>query len=201
MQPVAEEAASPFTLVVLPDTQHYSESEELADTARAQTQWVVDHQDDLNIAFTVQLGDLVASAQDADQWGRISSAFDTLDSDAVPYSVLPGDHDLDVATGEATAYQQAFPVSRFRDAAWNTPETRFGGYLGSNAFGPDPVDRQAMNTFDLFQGGGVDWLLLNLEVESPDYVLDWAQKVVDAHPDRRVILATHGFRRHQGMAD
>src|ERR1700712_128914 len=148
--------AAPFTIAVIPDTRGYSQTDELAATARAQTQWVVDHQAGLNIAFTVQVGDLVESAADTDQWGRISSAFDTLDTNGIPYAVLPGDHDMDLATGDAPAYDQAFPVSRFRDATWNNQDTQFGGSLGPAP--ADPVDRQGKDTFDLFTAGGVDWL-------------------------------------------
>ncbi len=186
-------APSPFTLAVIPDTQGYSVSDTLATTAQAQTQWVVDHRSDLNIAFTVQLGDLVESWPNTNQWNRITSAFATLDQNGVPYSVLPGNHDIDFGTGNAPTYNQYFPPSRFSGAAWNTPSTKYGGYLGSDTFGPDPVNRQNMDNFNLFSAGGVDWLLLNLEFESPDYTLAWAQKVIDAHPTRRVILATHGF--------
>ena len=184
---------APFTIAVIPDTQGYSVSDTLAATARSQTQWVVDHQSDLNIAFTVQLGDLVDSWPNTNQWNRIDTAFKTLDQNAVPYSVLPGNHDIDFGTGNAPTYNQYFPPSRFSGAAWNTATKKYGGHLGSNTFGADPVNRQNMDNFNLFSAGGVDWLLLNLEFESPDYTLAWAQKVIDAYPGRRVILATHGF--------
>ena len=186
-------AAEPFTIAVIPDLQGYSVSDNLAASARAQTQWIVDNEDELGIAFTVQLGDLVESWPNTNHWDRISAAFATLDQNAVPYSVLPGNHDIDFATGNAPTYNQYFPVSRFSEAAWNTAEKRYGGHLGSDTFGPDPVNRENMNNFNLFRAGGVDWLLLNLEFESPDYTLAWAQKVLDAYPERRVILATHGF--------
>jgi hypothetical protein len=194
----AADAPAPFTLAVLPDTQLYTTTDDLAATARAQTQWVVDHRSDLNIDFTVQLGDLVDSWPNTAQWDRISTAFATLDQNNVPYAVVPGNHDLDYATGQATTYRQYFPVSRFRDAAWNNATTQFGGYLGSNTFGTDPVDRGTMDTFDLLTAGGVKWLVLNLEFEAPDYVLDWAQKVLDAYPDRRVIMVTHNNLDYRG---
>ena len=41
-----------------------------------------------------------------------------------------------------------------------------------------------MDNFNLFTAGGVDWLLLNLELESPDYALAWAQKVHGRPPGR-----------------
>ena len=45
----------------------------------------------------------------------------------------------------------------------------------------------------ILTAGGVDFLVLNLEWEAPGYALDWADRVLDAHPDRTVIMATHSF--------
>ena len=184
-RPAAETVAAPFTIAVIPDTRGYSTSDELAATARAQTQWVVDRKAALDIAFTVQLGDLVQDRQDPDQWARISDAFATLDTNDVPYAVVPGDHDTDLDTGDVTEYAAAFPSGRFGDAAWNTDGARYGGARGAS-------------TFDLFTAGGEDWLLLNLELEAPDDALAWAQQVLDDHPTRRVILTTHSFLDTRG---
>jgi hypothetical protein len=41
--------------------------------------------------------------------------------------------------------------------------------------------------------GGMDFVLIQLEFESPAYSLDWAKKVLAAYPDRRAIISTHGF--------
>ena len=39
----------------------------------------------------------------------------------------------------------------------------------------------------------MDFLLLSLEFNAPDYVLDWARRVLAAYPDRRAIVATHSY--------
>jgi hypothetical protein len=123
----------------------------------------------------------------------------TLDSAGVPNTVLPGNHDMDVATGDAPEYRQEFPPSRYAAAGWNSPAARYGGYLGQNLFGPDPVDRGNMDSFALFTAGGLDFLLLNLEFDPPDHVLDWAKKVLAAYPQRRAILATHSYVNTSGQ--
>ena len=78
------------------------------------------------------------------------------------------------------------------------PSRRLGGYLGQNLFGPDPVDRRNMNNFALFTAAGRDFLVLNLEWETPQYSLDWAAKVLQAYPDRIAILTTHSFVQING---
>ena len=45
--------APDFTLVAIPDTQHYVDDATRAPTFTAQTQWIVDNRAGLNIAFLV----------------------------------------------------------------------------------------------------------------------------------------------------
>lgn len=182
----------PFSLVVLPDTQNYTYSNRQG-TMVQQTQWIRDNRAALGVAFTVHVGDLVSEYTNPTQWGHVSTALRVLDDADVPYSVTAGNHDFDNATGAVGPYDTHFPVSRFADAGWNTATTRYGGHLGQNQFGTDPIDRRNMDNYALFTAGGTDFLVLNLEWEAPTYALDWADRVLDAHPDRTAIMVTHSF--------
>ncbi|WP_168443170.1 metallophosphoesterase [Microbacterium sp. K35] len=187
------ERPEPFTIVVLPDTQKYTVSDELAQSLNAQTQWIVDTREQLNTKFVIQVGDLVDSWPDVHQWERASRAMAILDDAGVPSSVLPGNHDLDVTTGESSTYDEYFPPSRYADATWNSATVSYGGYLGQDQFGQDGIDRQNKDNYSLLTVGDTKLLLLSLEYETPAYALEWAQRVIDAHPDRTVILAVHGL--------
>lgn len=182
-----------FTIAVIPDTQGYTVDTINESKFEDQVNWIVENQDDLNIAWVTQVGDLVESWPNENHWARASKYMKVLDDAGVPNSVLPGNHDMNIVTGEAITYDAHFPPSRYSAAAWNSPEASYGGYLGQNLFGPDPVDRKNKDNFGLLTAGGMDFVLINLEFESPDYTLDWAQKVLDAYPDRRAIISTHGF--------
>src|SRR4051794_36892986 len=86
---------TPFTVVVLPDTQFYAQS--YPATFDAQTQWILDHLGTNNIKFVTHVGDIVqnaASGPDRNliEWQRADAAFDRLDG-FVPYSVALGNHD------------------------------------------------------------------------------------------------------------
>ncbi|MFC0682448.1 metallophosphoesterase [Lysobacter korlensis] len=197
--PAAAADREDFTFVVVPDTQAYSVSDALAATFTAQTRWIVDNRDDLNVSFVSHVGDLVESWPNTAQWQRASDSMAVLDAAGVPNAVLPGNHDMNVATGETPTFDQYFPPSRYATASWNSDSVRYGGYLGQDLFGQDPVDRGNKDSFSLLDVSGLKLLILSLEYESPQYALDWAQKVIDAHPDRRVILSTHGFL-HTGGA-
>ncbi|WP_405218042.1 PKD domain-containing protein [Agrococcus sp. Ld7] len=193
----APAATDPFTLVVLPDTQNYSYANEAV--LDAQLTWVRDSMADLDTAFVMQVGDLVSDWDNSRHWSNVSGAFEILDDADVPYTVLPGNHDFDEATGDMSAFNSHFPPSRHSEAAWNTAERHYGGYLGQSQFGPDPIDRGNADNYALFSAGGTDFLVLNLEWEAPGYALDWADRVLAAHPDRTVIMATHSFLTVNGL--
>ncbi|WP_273653926.1 PKD domain-containing protein [Cellulomonas fimi] len=183
----------PFTFVVLPDTQNYVSTSANQATMGVQTQWIADHADDLDVAFVSQVGDLVGVDTADVQWQRASQHMAVLDAAGVPSAVLPGNHDMDLTTGEAPLYRQYFPPSRYANASWNGTTASYGGYLGQHLFGPDPVDRQNMDSFALFTAGGMDFLLLSLEMNAPDSALDWGRRVLAAYPERRAIVATHSY--------
>ncbi|GAA1828210.1 PKD domain-containing protein [Agromyces salentinus] len=183
--------ADPFTIVAIPDTQNYTYLNRQG-TILQQSQWVVNTEAQLGTAFAVHLGDLVSEYTNPTQWGHVSAGLAPLDA-AVPNSIVPGNHDFDNASGAVGPYDTWFPPQRYANAAWNTATSRYGGYLGQNQFGPDPIDRRNMDNYALFTAGGRDFLVLNLEWEAPQYALDWAHRVLAAHPDRIVVMATHSF--------
>lgn len=191
--------AGDFTFAVLPDTQNYVSAGANRPIMGAQTQWLVDNRGPLNLKFVSHVGDIVGITTIPIQWSSASQYMATLDNAGVPNSVLPGNHDMDVPTGDAPEYRQWFPVSRYANASWNSPTVSYGGYLGQNLFGPDPVDRGNMDNFALMSAGGMDFLILNLEFDPPDYVIDWAKKVLAAHPQRRAILVTHSYVNTSGQ--
>lgn len=185
-------AGDPFTIVAIPDIQNYTYAGRPA-TIVTQANWAVSTRAELSTAFVVELGDLVSAYESTKQWGNASRGLAPLDVAGIPNSVVPGNHDFDNTTGEAPLYNTYFPPSRYSSASWTPSTARYGGYLGQSQFGADPVDRRNMDSYSLFTAGGQDFLVLNLEWEAPRYALDWADRVLSAHPDRTVIMVTHSF--------
>jgi len=167
----------PFTLVVLPDTQCYTREINGAtrDIFTAQTRWIAEHKDALNIAFVLHEGDLT-DGNSAPEWTNAAASMSVLDG-VVPYALAVGNHD-GLMSGERQTgpFNQFFPVSRYQDLP------TFGGVFESNRLD---------NSYHLFRAGGVDWLVLSLEFGPRDSVLTWASQVAGRYPDRRVILLTH----------
>jgi parallel beta-helix repeat protein len=180
---------TPFTLVVLPDTQNYVVSDSAAALFNAQTQWIADQQSALNIAFASQLGDVTESGTDATEWARASTAMGILDSAGVPYSITVGNHD-GYATGYPT-FLSTFGASRFAGKSW------YGGYLGDASDGINDFgqNRGNLDSYQLFSADGMDFIVLNLELDAPTayHVADWAGAVLSAYANRRAIVITHAY--------
>ena len=181
---------SSFLLPVLPDTQFYSRYSASqfspqygTNPFEAQTQWVVDHKNDLNIPFAVQLGDVVDQQWVGDQWTAASKAMRILEDGGVPYSIIPGNHDV-------------------ADQGARSSEANAANYLTN--FGATTLKRQAggtlLGTFQNgyssaydFQAEGHDWIVLSLGWNASDDTFAWAQGILDAHPGVPVILNSHAI--------
>jgi len=84
--PYNTKSAEPFTVVLIPDTQYYSEKHPL--TYLQQTTWIKDYTGAINIKFAIHLGDIVQTAKNENEWVVADTAQKVLDG-VVPYSVVP----------------------------------------------------------------------------------------------------------------
>jgi hypothetical protein len=173
-------ARGSFTIVVLPDTQIYSDR--YPQNFEAQTRWIVEHKSRRNIACVLHLGDIVDNDVEP-QWANARRAIDLLHGE-VPYFMCTGNHDYDGdAATRKTHFNEYFPLSRFTDAK------EFGGVYDRE---PDRLD----NSFHRFQAGGRDWLVVSLEFGPREDVVRWANEVVASHPRHGAILITHAYTYH-----
>lgn len=174
----------PFTIVMLPDTQRYSESR--PDLFFVQTDWIRKNRDKENIVFVTHVGDLVQNrSKKPSEWKTADEAMAVLDG-VVPYGVAIGNHDYDsddgVKKGVATMYLQYF-----------NPEQRFKGRPGYGGASPN-----GLNSYHLLSAGGIDLIMLFLEVEAPDDALAWASSVLEKYPTCAAIVSIHTYMKHSG---
>jgi predicted phosphodiesterase len=176
----ANPSSENFTIVVLPDTQYYSQS--YPEIFENQTEWIVQNENVLNIVFVAHLGDIVNNSSQDYQWQNADNAMSILDG-KVPYGILPGNHD-----GGAN-YEKYFPASRYEEYSyWG------GSYDPKSAASSSPN----MNNYQLFTWGGMDFITLNLGYGSTDDVLSWADNVLSEYSDRRAIISTHSYLNADG---
>lgn len=180
-------AAGDFTIVILPDTQKYTEA--FPGNFRAQTQWVIDNRVRENIVFLAHVGDIVQTPTDMAQWQAADQAMAILDGDLsknrdglLPYAVALGNHDYDDPTcivhDAATRYVKLFGNARYRGRSW------YGG--------ASPDDH---NHYQFFRGEGITYLHIDLEWEAPDASLQWAQEILNRYPDTPTLITTHYYLR------
>ncbi|MGZ0656648.1 DNRLRE domain-containing protein [Coraliomargarita sp. W4R72] len=185
-----------FSVVLLPDTQFYSAeiNGAVKEIFSNQTQWIIDNREALNIAFVLHLGDIVqngdtySNGSSAEQeWINASDALYLLEdplttglTEGIPYGVAVGNHDQEPIwdpDGTTTYYNKYFGVDHWEDKSY------YGDHYGSNND----------NYYQLYSVGSYDFLSISLEYRGSANadVLDWAEGLVQAYPDRRVIVTTH----------
>jgi len=166
-----------WSLVILPDTQVYARL--YPGLFHLQTQWILENHKKDNIVYVLQNGDVTDNNVEI-QWHRASQAFARLDGN-VPYAIALGNHDFGPngsTQDRTTLAHRHFPLSRFEK--WPT----FGGPME-----PGKID----NTFHTFHAGGRDYLILCFEFGPRNEVLEWANHVVERHPNHRTIVLTHAY--------
>jgi hypothetical protein len=188
--------ADDFTIVVLPDTQYYSDVDSGnggdPDYFHAQTQWIRDNRETYNIVGVIHNGDIVNHGSRQEEWTIANAAMQKLETpeatlpEGVPYGVCIGNHDLDQfeVTDASTVFNQHFGIARFAGRQY------YGGHYGTDND----------ENWVTFWAGGLQFVVVNLqwdETPSPA-VLAWARSVFEAHPDAFGILNAHYLLDNKG---
>lgn len=166
----------PFTFVVLPDIQYYTDRyPEILD---AQIDWISSEENE--VQFAIQLGDITNRNKEP-QWKVAAKAFEKLDG-KIPYVFVPGNHDMgpngNASNRDTELYNTYFPYEKYSKAP---------GYGG--CFEEGKMD----NTYHSFSAGGYNWLILCLEFGPREQVLDWGNEVISKHTEHKVIVVTHAY--------
>lgn len=192
-------SADNFAIVVLPDTQLYSQSHPTY--FKKQTQWAHDNQAKYNIRAVIHNGDIVNHSNEPTytyQWTNAVNALKILETkvgdfdDGIPYLPAVGNHDQypGKTHGATTEFNKYFGVSRFSDRSY------YGGHYGSTN------DEKWIR----FSAGDRNFVALSLSYdENPDAaVIAWARSVFQQHPssfgifDAHSIMGTGGGWTDQG---
>ncbi len=159
-----------FTLIALPDTQFYTETRPYIFSEQAN--WIIQNKDKLNIVFVTHEGDVVQTGIKKLEWDNALDSMSILD-DKLPYGISIGNHDYDdLDTRDATRYNDYFPISKYENKLW------WGG-------------SHHENTYQYFNVGNLEFMIMHLEFCPRDFVLDWANQIVRENQDKRVIITTH----------
>jgi hypothetical protein len=169
-----------WTLVLLPDTQIYSQN--FPGIFDAQTAWILHQARPRNISYVLHLGDIV-NVNSAPEWENARRSMSLLDG-RVPYAIVPGNHDYGPGGNAAT-----------RDTGLND-HFKEADYLDWPTFGGTMESGKMDNSYHLFEAGGVKWIVVALEWGPRDATVEWANGIMSRHPDRKGILVTHAYMNH-----
>jgi hypothetical protein len=156
----------------------------------------VDNARTQHIVFVSQEGDLVNdySSDNDYEWKNAQQAMGIIRNAGIPYSGVPGNHDLNFAAGDSSYYDKYFPFTDFALYSWYGR----GHYPPQNgAPSPNyPANSNASN-FETFSAMGQNFVILNLactpkvQVNPPMY--DWANSVLQYYSNYKAIVVTHGY--------
>ena len=179
-----------FTIAVMPDTQQ--EVLNASDTRFLnRTNWLVDNRSTLDLRFVTSSGDVVNwDTPDHAQYVIARNAMRPLETAYVPYALAIGNHDTQATGVGGSARDPAHTRELVRDTAvFNAYFTagQYGALRGQ--FEAGKVD----NSYSTFSAGGVQWLVMTLELWPRVEAVNWAKGVVAANPRSNVILVTHDY--------
>ena len=153
-----------YSFAVVGDTQIMSYK--YPDVLDNMYQWIADNVEEKNIKFVFGLGDITDKCTEK-EWLRAKLSIHKL-KDLVPYSIIRGNHDR---------YHGCF-------------EKHFD-YADYGEMVDGSLDDTMKNTYQKFSVGDIKYLVLNLDFTLTDAAIEWANEVVEAHPNHNVIVATH----------
>ncbi len=139
--------------------------------------WIIANKDSKKIAHVFGLGDITEdwnTANKEQEWIKAQQYISKLDG-VIPYSLVRGNHD------ESKYFLKYF--------ANETYMSQFDGFI---------AEGDIRNSYKLFTVGSTDYLFLTLDFGAGDEMLAWANEIVLAHPDHRVIVTTHGYQGFDG---
>jgi len=182
----AEAQNGDFSIIVLPDTQYYSES--YPAILNSQAQWVVHNAAALNIQLVLGVGDIVNNGSSSTEWITADAAYKQFDAAHIPYFAAIGNHDYNGnnpngRTSSTSNFNHYFGPPRYQNTAnWSTPYWQGSYPNGSNE-----------NFYGFVTINGQQYLILALEFYPRDAALSWAGQVIQKNPGAQTIIITHAY--------
>lgn len=124
-----------------------------------------------NADFVLQMGDIVESDNDnsdrPQQYTTAQTGWRKLDG-KIPYVLNIGNND------NGKEYLEKFPLSHYQ--AWPSFISNFDDHR---------------NVAHHFKAGGADWLVISVQYTPTDAEMNWAEDLIQNHPDKNVIFISH----------
>lgn len=143
--------------------------------------YVVTNKESKNIQFVMGLGDITdtfswyadSATHTPKEWELAMANIKKMDG-VVPYSIVRGNHDEVQFFNEYVKYED---YKNVLDGSF---------------------EENMLNTYQMLDIGEVKYLIFSLDYGPSDEVLKWASDIIEANPDRNVIITTHAYLFRDG---
>ena len=186
---------SVITFAVYPDTQQ--EVLRNNDTRfAARSRWVLDSQPLLTTKYVMHTGDVVNwDTVGHDQYSRALRGMSVLNR-SLSYSMAAGNHDTAAVGPGGSAADPVNSPSLVRNTA------TFNAYFGSLAKFQGTYEPNRMeNSYSRFSAGGLNWMVITLELWPRREAVAWARQLVASHPKDNVVVVTHSYLTASGTIE
>ena len=139
-------------------------------------QWIVDNRDAWKIKYVMHTGDIVDDWDATYMWENADAAMKIFDDAGMPYGVLGGNHDVASGLDLREYYYAYFGEDRVKD------QPTFGGSYKNN-----------LGHYDLVSENGQDFIIVYMSWNIYQEEIDWMNKVLAEHSDRKAILCFHAY--------
>jgi 3',5'-cyclic AMP phosphodiesterase CpdA len=167
-----------FSVIWITDTQYLSQT--YPTYFDALCRWIVNHAAAYNVKMVIHTGDLVDTEGNQTQWENANHSISILLDAGIPYTWNAGNHDYNETCWIGNQYTAFNPSVLAENAYWIGD--KFGG----------------KNTAIQVNVSGWDLLVVNLANLANGTALDWANSILDAHPESHAIVATHAYLNDLG---
>lgn len=160
-----------YAFAVVGDTQTMNEDD--PEAMEALYDWILENKEEQKIEYMIGLGDITDNSTDA-EWEHANAYIGKLNGE-VPYTLVRGNHD-DLDDFNSNLHNGFY-------------ETTVDGLMNED---------DLTNSYRCMNIHGTDYMFLTLDFAPSEAVLEWADEVIEAHPDHRVIAVTHAYMYRDG---
>lgn len=210
-----KEDASPvgdfdYSFAVIGDTQTLCESD--PEAMKSIYDWLLYNKDTQKIEYVLGLGDITDDSTDG-EWEDALEAINKLNG-KIPYSLARGNHDdwddfnrvlhngcyettvegmMNEGTVSLTDPSQPGLVPVMQEDGTVIYMTREDDIPEGG-----DVTGDLTNSYRTLSLQGTDYLIMTLDFAPSEAMLKWADSVIEAHPDHKVIITTHAYMYRDG---
>ena len=199
-----------YSFAVIGDTQTMCEQD--PEAMESLYDWILRNQKKHKIEYVIGLGDITDNSTDG-EWDNATQYISKLNN-KIPYVLTRGNHDdwddfnrylhngYYENTVECMMNAGTISLTDINQPGLKQVVLEDGciNYVTLNEDEPegDDVAGDLTNSYRYFSIQGTDYLILTLDFAPSQQTIDWANSVIEAHPNHKVIAVTHAYMYRDG---